>query len=264
MRKYIKYIEMGFMDGLYYRTSSIMTFLSSFLIDYVKIAVWYGALALAYKRTNGVMLNDTVTYMIIATAFSAIYRTQPNDTLSDAYIRGQLVHRFVYPVSIIASNFCEIMGKVLSRLIINVLPTILILNWVYRPEWNIEYDRLAIVLINIFIGLYMNYIMFTFVDVLCFWMKDTRLLQKVRDLFLKFFSGALMPLWFLDEKMAKISESLPFEKQIYSPVSYSLGLTIKSVYIRDLIILIMYSVVFSMLTFALWYRGIKRVESFGG
>lgn len=264
MKKYIKYIQLGFLDGLYYRTSSILTFLSSFLIDYVKIAIWYGAVVFAVRRTNYGLLNDTLTYMIMASAISALYRTEPNDTLSDAYINGQLIHRFVYPISIMISNYCEMIGKVLTRLLINVLPTLLILSWDYRPQWHIDFMKLPIIIINLIIGLYLNYIMFSFIDVLCFWLNDTRLLQRTRELLQKFFSGSLMPLWFFTETLSNISDYLPFEKQLYSPVSYLLGITIRSVYIRDLQILILYCFIFTIIVSLLWQKGVKRVESFGG
>ena len=107
MKKYIKYIELGFQDGLYYRTSNIMTFLSSFFIDYIKVMIWYAAVAFASRRVSSELINSTLLYMIIAAAVSSIYRTQPTMTLSEAYLRGNLIHRRVYPVSILVSNFCE-------------------------------------------------------------------------------------------------------------------------------------------------------------
>ncbi len=264
MKKYIKYIELGWVDGLYYRTSSILTFLSSFLIDYVKIAIWYGAVVFAVQRTSNELINDTLTYMIVASAISAVYRTKPNQTLSDAYLSGHLIHRLVYPVSIIVSNYCEMLGKTLSRVMINVLPTLVILNWVYDPVWQIDYMKMPLVIVNVIIGVYMNYIMFALVDVLCFWLKNTKVLQQIRELIVKFFSGALMPLWFLTGVLADISDYLPFEKQLYSPVSYILGITVWDIYVQDLLMLVGYCIVFTIVVGLLWMKGIKRVESFGG
>ena len=264
MNKYIKYIELGFADGLYYRTSNIMTFLSSFFVDYIKVAVWYGAVTFASNRINPSMVNATLLYMIISAAVSSIYRTQPTTTLSQAYVSGSLIHRLVYPVSILISNFCEMMGKALSRFLINVFPTLIILTWDYRPEWNINIAHLPMVCINIIIGLYFNYILFALVDVLCFWLKDTSPLQKLREILFKFFSGSLLPLWFLTGALSSISDYLPFSKQIYSPVSYLMGATIDQVYFFDMKILCIYCVVGTVLVYILWKCGIKRVESFGG
>lgn len=264
MNKYFKYLELSFYDSLYYRTSSILTFLSSFLIDYVKVAVWYGAVVFAVKRTDNSLINDTVTYMIMASAVSCIYRTDPKNTLSMTYLNGSLIHRFIYPVSIIISNFFESLGRACARIIINVFPTLIILTWVYRPKWNIEAIRIPFFLLNLIIGLYMNYILFAFVDVMCFWLKDTSILQRVRELVFKFFSGSLLPLWVFSSLLSDISSYMPFEKQIYSPVAYLLGIMINDVFFRNMVILIVYCVVMTVFVCILWERGIQRVESYGG
>ena len=164
MKKYIKYIELGFQDGLYYRTSNIMTFLSSFFIDYIKVMIWYAAVAFASRRVSSELINSTLLYMIIAAAVSSIYRTQPTMTLSEAYLRGNLIHRRVYPVSILVSNFCEMLGRSFSRGIINVFPTLIILGWDFRPTWSIIPGRIPLVLVNILMGLYFNYILFALLD----------------------------------------------------------------------------------------------------
>lgn len=264
MNKYLKYVELGFSDGLYYRTSNIMTFVSSFFVDYVKVAVWYAAVAFAAKRINSDLINDTLLYMIIAAAISAIYRTQPATSLSAAYVNGSLIHRRVYPVSIIISNFCETLGRSMSRFIINVFPTLLILTWDYRPSWTIVPQRIPIVLVNIVISLYFNYILFAIFDVLCFWLRDTSTLQKLKDIVFKSFSGAMFPLWFLKGTLSDISEYLPFSKQLYSPVAYLMGTMIDSSYFSNLWILTIYSLLGTILVLLLWNKGIKRVESFGG
>ena len=264
MKKYLKYIELGFSDGLYYRTSNIMTFLSSFFMDYVKVMIWYAAVAFAAKRVNTNLINDTLLYMIIAAAISAMYRTQPSSSLSESYLNGSLIHRRVYPVSVILSNFCDMIGRAFSRLFINVLPTLIILWWDFRPTWSILPQRLPLVILNILLGLYFNYILFAVLDVLCFWLKETFTLQKLREIIFKFFSGAMFPLWFLTNILSDISEYLPFSKQIYSPISYLMGVTIPSVYCKDLMILFVYCFVGTIMVILLWNKGIKRVESFGG
>lgn len=264
MNKYCKYIELGFSDGLYYRTSNIMTFLSSFFIDYVKVAVWYAAVAFSAKRINSNLINDTLLYMILAAAISSIYRTQPSVSLSEAYVNGSLIHRRVYPISITISNFCDMLGRSLSRFIINVFPSLIILGWDFRPNWCILPQRIPMVCINIVLGLYLNYILFAVLDVLCFWLRDTSTLQKMKDIIFKFFSGSLFPLWFLSATLSQISNYLPFSKQLYSPVSYLMGTTISKVYFRDMKILFIYSVFGTVVVYLLWRKGIKRVESFGG
>lgn len=264
MRKYVKYLELGFQDALYYRTSNILTFLSSFLIDYVKVMVWYGAISFAERRMNGSIVNYTVTYMIMVCAISSIYRTDPKTTLSRTYVEGTLIHRFIYPVSILISNFFEMLGRAASRFCINVLPTLLILSWILKPNWELEWSRLPFVILNLLIGLYMNYLLFSAVDVLCFWVKDASILQKVREFVFKFFSGSLFPLWFMTNTFALLSAYLPFEKQIYTPVIYLLGMTIDSAFFKDLGVLIIYCIGFTLLVGILWKKGIKRIESFGG
>ncbi|BDC94581.1 hypothetical protein [Treponema bryantii] len=264
MNKYVKYIEMGYSDALYYRTSNILTFLSTFFTDYIKVAVWYSAVAFAANRLNPRMVNDTLLYMILSAALSAIYRTAPTTTLSDAYLNGSLIHRMIYPVSILFSNYCEMLGKAISRFVVNIIPTLLILSWDYRPIWNINLARLPIVLINIVIGLYFNFLIFSLIDVLCFWIKQTAVLQKFREIIFKFFSGALLPLWFFTGRLSVLSDYLPFSKMLYTPVSYLMGLTIKDVYFFELWILILYCIAGSFVLLLLWKKGIKRVESFGG
>lgn len=264
MNKYIKYIEIGFSDALYYRTSNILTFLSTFFTDYIKVAVWYSAVVFAADRINPDMVNGTLLYMIISAALSAIYRTSPTTTLSDAYLNGSLIHRMIYPVSILFSNYCEMLGKAFSRFFINIIPTLLILSWNYRPVWNINLAHLPIVLVNILIGLYFNFVLFSLIDVLCFWIKQAAILQKFREVIFKFFSGALLPLWFFSDKLSVISDYLPFSKMIYSPVAYLMDVTIKQVYFFNFYLLIVYCIFGTLLLFLLWKKGIKRVESFGG
>lgn len=265
MNKYIKYIELGFSDALYYRTSSILTFLSTFFVDYVKVSVWYGAITYVVYRLNQSMVNDTLLYMILVGAFSSIYRTQPAVTLSDAYLNGTLIHRRVYPISILISNFFESLGRVFARLIINVIPTLVILAWVFRPNWNyIVLSRTPMVLVNILVSLYFNYILFALIDVSCFWLKNTQPLQNIKEIVFKFLSGSLFPLWFLNRTFQEVNRYLPFSKQLYNPIAFLMGHSLREEFLFELGILCVYAIVFSIIVLLLWKKGLKRVESFGG
>lgn len=261
---YIKNGTLALQDSLNYRVGFIIRFLSSFTFDYVKVAIWY-AVMMAYKeRLAPSIILNTVQYMILASAVSSFFVSFSTTEITSRVMEGTIERDLVYPVNLIFTLFSREIGKMIGILISNVLPTFILLTIIYSPIWEFSLIKFVGLIILLFLGICIQFLVIIQVDILSFWLKETYSIQRIRDASFKFLSGLLVPLWYYPEWLLKVLNCLPFKNIIYNPVAFYVNRISNAHLLNEVLSSTMWILIFSVTVFITWKSGIKKLEIHGG
>ena len=146
----------------------------------------------------------------------------------------------------------------------NVFPTIILLTIIFRPEWNINIRAIPGAMLMIILGLIFHWLLVIQIDILCFWVKETMVLQNFRTVVYKFFSGTLIPLWFMPDFLQDVIFVLPFSKMLYYPAAYLLNMTSGPLFLKNMLVLVLWTILLVITVTITWKKGMKVMETFGG
>ncbi len=262
--KAIQFVKTAFLDDIQYRTGTIIRYLSGFFFDYVKVSVWFTLVTYDTARISFQTANYTVQYMILVAAISALYAAKKSNSITSSYLSGDLSRRLLLPYHILKVELAQTVGRVLTMICTNVLPTFLLLTLIFRPSWQIHAAAVPLSLLMIAAGLLLNWLITVQIDILCFWFKETSVIAGFSDIVYKFFSGTLLPLWFMPEQMRTVIDFMPFSKMLYYPVAYMLQMTSETLFMKNFYILLAWIGLFLITVSITWKRGVQKMETFGG
>ncbi|MEE1942158.1 ABC-2 family transporter protein [Streptomyces sp. TRM 70361] len=117
---------------------------------------------------------------------------------------------------------------------------------------------------GVLLGQTVLYFVMTLTDLLCFWtLRDDAALQIVQFA-QNLLSGSFAPLWFFPGWFRTMSDLLPFQATLNTPLSLYIGRIPPAEAPRALLVQVMWVVVLAALTRWLWHRAALRVVSQGG
>jgi len=102
------------------------------------------------------------------------------------------------------------------------------------------------------------------VSMIAFWTLDSQGPMLLYQFASTFLSGTLIPLWFMPEWLRSILSWLPFQAQMYAPLTIWFGTTHGSAILGVLGLQLLWIVLLWLLAKAIWRRAVRRVVILGG
>lgn len=264
MKKYLQVFKINFLTFLEYRTDLFISFLIKLSIFAAFVLVW-GKIVAEGNTISGYGLTGIAFYYLAAQMLDAVRTSQTATDFRTNIIRGELSAKLVKPLNIITYFFSKHVARVLSETLMNssfVVPIFVF--------WSTLFTQLSLNLVTCLEFLLLwtasvifDYVLFLTVGQIAFWTKEASGLQILVKNSTKLFAGDLIPLDILPLGFQKVINFSPFPYTLFLPIKVLMGQVSTQVFLNAICILSAWILLFLILNFLLWKKGLHQYESVG-
>ena len=214
-------VRVGARSVLVYR-GDLLLGIASMLVQVTLVMIVWDRVYGDADQVSGVSRNQMISYAILAACFQTIVMPWNFSSIPQRIRQGQIGVDLIRPHGLIATTLARNAGTMLARLPIGAAGVIwaLLLGAVLPPP-NVGYllAWLCSTALAVTIALLLNLT----VSMVAFWTMEIGGPMMVYRIGSAFFSGALIPLWFMPSWLADILRWLPFQAQTFTPLSIYSG-----------------------------------------
>jgi ABC-2 type transport system permease protein len=252
----------GYKTVLVYRADVLVGIAALIVQTTLTVVVWR-VLYVGRDEVAGIERSTAVAYAVLAGCIQFIVLPSQFSSLPLRIRRGQIGVDMLRPRSLIAQNLTEAAGTLAGRLPIGAagLVTGVVLGGVQVPH-SLR-DTLAWA-VSMVLGIGNILITNLLVSMAAFWTLDINGPMIIYRFASAFLSGALIPLWFMPAWLQPIVSWLPFQAQIYVPLSIWFGTRDGADLLGTLAIQLGWVLALALLLRLVWRRAIYRVVVLGG
>ncbi|MGW7683378.1 ABC transporter permease [Kribbella sp. NPDC054772] len=226
------------------------------------IAVWRTVYS-GRAPVNGVDARTAVAYAAIAACLQSVLLPWQFSTLPMRIRTGQIATDLTRPLGLMWQVFGQNLGVLLARLPLGLigLAAAGVLGALVAPSgWAAAVLAAVATVGGALIAMLCNLI----VSMVTFWTFEVSGPLIVYRFGSAFLSGSLIPLWFMPEWLRATVEWLPFQAQVYTPVSIYLGQTTGGEAVGLVAVQLVWLVVLTLLLELVWRRARHKVVVQGG
>ena len=218
-------------------------------------------------RINGYSFRDMVAYYLL-TMLGRAFSSMPGLSSSIALkIRDGEIKKFlVQPVDLLSFLFWSRVAHKIAYYTIATLPFALVfyLCREYFPNSLPDARTLSAFVLSLLLSFALGFYLEACIGLIGFWMLEVSSLLFVYMLFQFFLSGHMFPLDILPEPFAQIVGYLPIKYLAYFPAAVFLGKITGEQLAFDLSMLVLWTLLFFILSRLIYREGLKRYSGFGG
>lgn len=256
---YFQIVKNSFKTECIYRSQIYSKILYTVLLYLIQMYIWK-AVDIKEVSEYGMQL-----YVMLSSCISIFiaYDTNYIPYFGEKIISGDLGMYFCRPIDIRLNLFCEYIGTCIFRFLFNVLPMIIIFIFLNHDDIGVTFTNVLSFIISSFLSIILYFILSMCLGMLSFWVLSIGNLHILLDSTITLFSGSIIPLWLIPEKILTLYEILPFKYLYYYPISLGCGTSDKSIYLVALCQL-GWCVILGIVSELIYRRGCKKFQDFGG
>lgn len=252
----------GARSVLMYRGDLAMGILSMIVQVTLTMTVWrvvYGD----QQEVAGISRTNAVGYAVLAASFQTIVMPWAFSSIPQRIRKGQIALDLTRPHGLIGQTLAQNFGTMAARAPIGASGIVwAIILGAAQPPAGVP-AALCWVLsmaLGVTIALLLNLI----VSLSAFWTMETGGPMMVYRIGSAFLSGALIPLWFMPAALASALRWLPFQAQMYTPLTIYFGTVHGRAVVAAIAVQVLWIVVLWALLQLIWSRAQRRVVVQGG
>ena len=252
----------GYRSVLAYRTDLLFGVAGLVIQATLTVVVWR-VLYDGHDEVAGIGSSTAVGYAVLAACIQSVVMPWQFSSLPERVVRGQIGVDIMRPRSLISQNLTQALGTMAGRLPIGAagLITGLALGGVKAP--NSPLDLLAWA-VSMMLGIGNIMTINLLVSMTAFWTLEIGGVMILYRFGSAFLSGALIPLWFMPGWLQPIISRLPFQAQIYAPLSIWFGTSHGAELLGTLALQLGWVLVLFLLLQLVWRRAVHKVVVLGG
>jgi ABC-2 type transport system permease protein len=252
----------GYRSVLAYRADLLFGVVGLVIQTTLTVVVWR-VLYDGRDEVAGIGSSTAVAYAVLAACIQAVVMPWQFSSLPLRVMRGQVGVDMMRPRSLISQNLAQAVGTMVGRLPIGAagLVTGLALGGVKAPHSLL--DLLAWVA-SMVLGIGNILAINLLVSMTAFWTLEIGGVLILYRFAAAFLSGALIPLWFMPEWLQPIISWLPFQAQIYAPLSIWFGTRHGAELLGTLAVQLGWVLALILLLQLVWRRAVHKVVVLGG
>jgi ABC-2 type transport system permease protein len=223
MKKYLKFIQISFNNGLAYRVEYFIGTFRNLVILLVQLCVWRALLTAGSVTTDSglVTLREMNTYVLISSMIGTLLTVNVVWNITDRIRNGQIAMDLLKPMDFQAYTFANMLGQNMFAFLFQLLPIlavgVIFVGMDFPSPLNLLFFLLTMVN-AIIISFQINYI----IGLVVFWyLRGWQ--ANIVWMLNRLFSGAYIPLWFFPSFLVTMSNFLPFRLYYFVPISIYLG-----------------------------------------
>ena len=259
---YFLVLKKAFRAQAVYRSQVFSKILYSILLYLIQIHIWK-----SINASNDVEVTNIEYmsgYVLISSLIAVFIAFDMNYIpIIEAKVKnGNVSEDLTKPVGFLMFHFFEYLGRCLFKLIFNVVPLIVIFI-ISSDSTKIDLSYLMYYFLSIIGAMVMFFMINAICGILSFWFVTVGNLHIIIDSSITLFSGSIIPLWMVPDKLKFLFDILPFKYLFYYPISILLGLLNVSEIIKVYLYQFSWCVVLILIASIIYKLGIKRLQVFG-
>lgn len=221
MNVYIQYAKKCFKRNMVYRFDYIMGVISTIMQIYIYISIWK-SLYQGKEEMYGITFQAVATSFIISLAISNAFAI--DDSIVYRKIKkGDITNELLKPVSFGGLILAENIGRILFRMIVNLLPALAISTLYIKILLPCSVINFILFIISIVFGFLILYGISYIVSLAAFWIINIWSISTIKNVFVSVLSGTMIPLWFMPQWALNIIRFTPFDSIYFIPMKIYLG-----------------------------------------
>ena len=267
IKKYLVLTKLGLMEKLHYRLGTFVTLFGNLVYLILIYFLWKAIYASSGTDVvNGMTLNDTLVYLVLATALFNFLEVFLVWDMSREIQSGAIVLKLLKPMNFRSYSFWSYFGENFMSFILTFVPTFVIINILTHGRIALGLNLLFFV-ISVLLALILNFSVDMIVATICLYTESTWGINIVKECIVLLLSGASIPLAFFPERLRTIVEYLPFRCIYDTPLSVLLqkdGFTLGTGLGISLTIQFAWCIVLSIVGIVFWNISLKKITVNGG
>lgn len=202
-------------------------FLVSFILDPIILILYISLLKTLYANDPDQLLlgytcEQMIWYFAATKFFYYLVWSSPDQEISRTIITGEMITRFIKPISIMKWEFVKAIAMKISSFFFEFIPSILIFSLMVPPNFLKTEGLLMYLALSVF-SFFLFFLISYFIATIAFLWQSNHALYAIKLIIVNVAAGAFIPLEFFPELLQKVIKALPFQHMFYNPVQFFLG-----------------------------------------
>lgn len=261
MNKYISLFHINWQNSLQYRFS-LVVYIGGYSIYIGVLLYLWSAIYSEGQSVGNYTLSQLITYYILQLMINSIIFSYVSWDVIDNIKTGNFSNFLTKPLDYYLYWFTiNISGKMLEAVFIIITAGIVsffVSDYVSLPP---HLSSMIYFVIAIILGIILAFEMDFCIGMITFWLTQVRTFKYMLQTMILFFAGAMLPLDLFPPVLTRIADFLPFRYLVYFPISIYLGKIEDP--LPSFAILIVWIILFLVLSRVLLVRGMRRYEAVG-
>ncbi len=267
IKRYFALTRLGMMEKLHYRLGTFVTLFGNLVYLVLIYFLWKAIYASSgTDLVNGMTLNDTLVYLVLATALFNFLEVFLIWDMSREIQSGAIVLKLLKPMSFRGYSFWSYFGENLMSFFMTFLPTFIIINILTHGRIALGLNLLFFVL-SVLMALLLNFSIDMLVATICLYTESTWGINMVKECIVLLLSGASIPLAFFPEELRRVVQYLPFHCIYDTPLSVLLqkpGFTPGTGLGAALLLQLVWCLALALAGSVFWNISLKKITVNGG
>ncbi|MBP3450163.1 MAG: ABC-2 family transporter protein [Spirochaetaceae bacterium] len=259
---YFAYFRITIKQNTIFRTDYLLGILNNIIQIFISITIWK-FLYESRNTINGIAFSIVITNFIISLGLSNIFSI--NDFIIQNKINdGSLVNELLKPIDFKKILLVQTISKITFKFLSNFLPTFLITSLIFKILPPASIINFIIYIVSIMLGFLILWNISLIIQLTAFWIVNVWSISTIKNVLIKIFTGATIPLYFMPTPIIKLIQFTPFDTIYYIPFQIYLG----SITFTEILFSIMKQIIWlsilHLITIFMWKKGCKKIIIQGG
>ncbi len=267
MKKYLALTRIGMMDELQFRLGTFVTVLGNLIYLVLIFFLWKAIYASSGTDcVNGMTFNDTLIYLVLATALFNFLEMFIVWDMSRDIQSGTIILKLLKPISFRSYSFWSYLGRNVTTFFLTFLPTFIIISIVTHGAIALGVNLIFFV-VSAAMALVLNFSVDMIVSTVCLYTESTWGINMVKECVVLLLSGASIPLAFFPAPLKAVVSCLPFRCIYDTPLNILLqksGYTAGRDIVIQLLLQFVWCVALALAGSLFWRVSLKKITVNGG
>ena len=267
IKRYLALTRVGMMDELHFRLGTFVTILGNLIYLVLIYFLWKAIYASSGTEcVNGMTFNDTLIYLVLATALFNFLEMFIVWDMSRDIQSGTIILKLLKPINFRSYSFWSYFGHNVITFFLTFLPTFIIIDIVTHGSIALGIN-LVFFIAAAAMALIINFSIDMMVSTICLYTESTWGINMVKECIVLLLSGASIPLAFFPESLRTVIYYLPFRCIYDTPLNILLqkeGYTIGSGLFFQLLLQLAWCIGLTVAGNLFWKVSLKKITVNGG
>lgn len=264
--KYHYTFLLGVKESIEYRLDFFIKLISSVFPIIIHVFLWKTIFSASNKDVMfGYSFKQLILYTILASIVTKLIATNFEGIISQEIKLGGLNQYLVKPMNYFSYKFFHYLGeKSVVYIMITVIILFILINLFIFYEITFSIYQLLFFLLSLIFSILIKFLLSFALSQLTFWLLEVTGIFNIVRVLMIIVSGGMFPVTVFKGTFLEIIQYLPFKFLVFFPVNILTGkITMTEIY-NGLISQMFWILVFSLLAYVVWKRGIKKYVAVGG
>jgi ABC-2 type transport system permease protein len=213
---------------------------------------------------KGFTLNEMITYVLIGNLVAVAVRNFLPAYVSRDINEGRLSMFLVKPIPYIQFIFFNELGRAFLATVISLASQVAV-TYFFLDKVVVNHDLryLGVIMTMVFLAFIIEWLIGFLIGTIAFWTDEVDGIQSTIERIKRFFAGGYFPLTLLPAALVTTSTYLPFQYSFFAPAALYLQKMTLAEGVHGLFVQVVWIILFSLLLYVVWARGLRRYEAVG-